>query len=75
MILPTKHIAPPFSILGIGGNILKKMTHSQSVTELWEKTKEEDGVISFERFTLGLSFLFSIGVIEFDQGLLVRSNK
>jgi len=75
MILPTKHIKLSNSLLTLGAVMLKKINNGQTVTLLWEKTKNMSEVKSFERFTLGLDLLCILDLVEFKDGLLVRVKK
>lgn len=75
MILPTKHISTANSLIGVGAVLLKHLEQPYTVTSLWEKTREIPGIGSFERFTLALDLLYTIGSIEFHQGLLRRVAK
>ncbi|MBU4032276.1 MAG: hypothetical protein KKD98_05705 [Candidatus Thermoplasmatota archaeon] len=72
MILPTKHIKLQNSILNIGSILLNNITGKQTVTLLWDKSKELPEVKTFERFTLGLDFLFTLGLIDLKEGIIVR---
>jgi len=71
MILPTKHIKLSNSILNVGGVIFKNL-NEDTVSSLWEKTKRLPGIKSFDRFALGVAFLYSLGLIEINNGLLKR---
>ena len=72
MILPTKHIKLQNCILNLGSVLLNNITGRQTVTLLWDKSKELSEVKTFERFTLGLDLLFTLGLIEFKEGIIVR---
>lgn len=72
MILPTKHISPSNSLLGVGAVLLKQLERPYTITSLWEQTRQTPGMGSFERFSLALDLLYAIGSIDFDQGLLRR---
>ena len=61
MILPTKHIKLSNSLLSLGAVILKNLDSNHTVTSLWTATHTLQEVKTFERFTLGLDFLFMIG--------------
>jgi len=73
MILPTKHIKLHNCILNLGAVLLENITGKQTVTLLWEKTKGFQEVKTFERFTLGLDLLFTLGLIDLQDGIIVRS--
>jgi hypothetical protein len=75
MILPTKHIKLSNSLLGLSAELLKYLNGGQTVTSLWGNVRHLPEVKTFERFTLGLDFLYSLGVIEFEDGLLRRNPK
>ena len=72
MILPTKHIKLQNCILNLGSVLLNNITGRQTVTLLWDKSRELPEVKTFERFTLGLDLLFTLGLIEFKEGIVVR---
>lgn len=72
MILPTKHISENEAILGVGATILRHLDSPITVSGLWERTKVESNVGTFERFVLAADLLFIIGAIELREGLLVR---
>ena len=75
MILPTKHIPSSTSLLGIGATILNRLNTPRTVSNLWEEVRDNPDVGNFERFTLALSFLYSIGSIEFNKGLLTLAKQ
>jgi hypothetical protein len=72
MILPDKYIKPQNSILNLGGILLNSLGNGQTVTLLWEKAKQSPDIKNFERFTLALDFLFTLGLVDFEEGLVVR---
>ena len=72
MILPSKHIRLENSFIGVGAEIIKRIKSPQTVSQLWIDVRNLPGVRTFERFTLSLDLLFTIGVIEFQEGLLQR---
>jgi hypothetical protein len=72
MILPTKHISPRNSLLGIGALLLKNLDSPKSITMLWHDVSKEDGVRTFDRFVLALDLLYMIGAIELNEGLLLK---
>lgn len=72
MILPTKHIKLSNSILNVGAVILKNFNEDSTVSLLWEKTKIQSGIKTFDRFIFGLIFLYSIGLIELKEGLITK---
>lgn len=72
MILPTKHVQPERSLLNQGAFLLSRLSQPQTVNALWSAARETSGVRSFDQFCLGLSFLFSIGLVRIEDSLVVR---
>lgn len=75
MILPSKHVKLSNSLLNIGAVLLNNLEGKCTVTLLWDKTRILPEVKTFERFTLGLDMLFMLGLIGFEEGLIVRTSK
>jgi len=79
MILPGKHLSPQRSLMGIGGAILSQLTAQRTVSELWDRVRDGrspiDPPLSFDWFVMALTFLFSIGAIEYDRGLISVTNR
>lgn len=73
MILPDKHITIKSSLVNGGAVVLRELRQAQTVTTLWEKVGKQEAVGNFERFGLILSFLYTIGGVEYQDGLLVRT--
>jgi hypothetical protein len=72
MILPTKHITLKNSILGAGATVLRHLDNPHTVTSLWERVRHYPETGVYNRFVLVLDFLFTIGVLDIVDGLLVR---
>jgi hypothetical protein len=72
MILPTKHLRLEGSLLGIGAAILGVLDQSASVSDLWEKLRGVDGVVSFDRFCEALTFLHILGLVDADGPMIAR---
>ena len=72
MILPTKHIDTKRSLIWLGGLILERLTKPRTVTFLWENLRKYPEVGTFQRFSLALDFLYTIGAIEFQDNMLRR---
>jgi len=75
MILPTKHIKLSNSLLSVGAVLLKNLNTSHTVTSLWSAMHSFPEVSNYEKFTLGLDFLFVIGAVDFQDGLLRRTKE
>ncbi|MCY4259594.1 MAG: hypothetical protein OXC91_04950 [Rhodobacteraceae bacterium] len=79
MILPTKHIRTERAIIGIGGELLALMDEPMTVSRLWNEVRARRTVatpatpIDYDWFVLALDFLFLIGVVECQQGLVARA--
>lgn len=78
MILPTKHVRPDRSLIGVGGEVLKFLDEPTTVSNLWDEIRarrsaqSSNAPISYNWFVLSLDFLFAIGAIEVRRGLLQR---
>jgi hypothetical protein len=70
MILPTKHISTRNSLLGIGAIILERLNYPRTVTSLWGDVSKLPEIATFERFVLVLDFLYMVGAIELQEGLI-----
>lgn len=75
MILPTKHISPQNSLLGVGAIVLRNLRGELSITRLWESVSNYPEIATFERFILALDLLYAIGAIEMRNGLLIRNKR
>lgn len=79
MIMPAKHINFSQSLLGFGSYILQKLDIPKSVDELWEqyqkdlKDKLYFSTHSFDNLLMTLMFLYSIGIIEEDNGKVLKN--
>ena len=72
MILPTKHINPLDSLLGIGALILERLKTTKTVTQLWDEMRELPQIVTFESLVLGLDLLYAMELVELDGGLIRR---
>ena len=73
MILPNKHITLSTSLLNVGAILLSRLSDKKTVSALWSETKRLPEIHTYERFTLGLDFLYMIGAIELHEGLIRRA--
>lgn len=64
MILPTKHLEMDKSLLAIGGVILNTLPRPRTVTSMWEEARRHEAGLTFESFSLALTFLYTIGAVE-----------
>lgn len=72
MIHPTKHIPAEQTLLGAGAVIFSELSQPRTVTGLWETVREAKAVGTFERFVLALTMLYSLQVVRFEGGLVIR---
>jgi hypothetical protein len=75
MILPTKHISTPNSLLGVGATIIERLNRPRTVTSLWSDLSKVPEVATFERFVLVLDLLYTIGAIDIEEGLLCKRHQ
>ena len=75
MILPTKHIKPLDSLLGVGALILDRLQTTKTVTQLWDEMRDLPQVATFERLVLGLDLLYLLGLVELDGGVIRRAGQ
>lgn len=77
MILPSKHRGLARSLVGIGGVLIQHLEQPLTVSALWENvSKYARGSLNlsltFSDYTASLDFLFLLGVIRIENGLLIR---
>lgn len=80
MILPTKHLRPDRTLLGIGADILAGLTDPMTVSALWDymrlrrSASNAQAVIDYRWFVLALDFLHMIGAIDVDRGVIRKAS-
>lgn len=72
MILPDKNIRLEFSLLNCGAIVLEEISEPQTISLLWDKSKNKEALVNYEKFLLTLDFLYLIGAITMKDGLIVR---
>lgn len=77
MLLPTKGISIDRAIITIGAELLQQLEIPMSVTDLWENynqrvTIKRKSYITFDWFSLALTFLFSLNLIEWSESAHLR---
>lgn len=75
MILPNKHVKASAALLGIGAMVLERLTAPMTVSRLWDELRGVPGVPTFDRFVLALAFLYSVGAIDLEAGLIRRNQR
>lgn len=77
MILPGTHLLPGRSLIGVGGDILAQLMQPQDVSGLWDAfhearvTREAKEPVTFDWFVTALTFLYTIGAVRMEGGLIV----
>jgi len=78
MILPTKHINFSQSLLGLGAYLLSQLQSPKSIDELWDayKVDYKNNVYltkhSFDNLVMTLIFLYSIGSVTENNGVIEK---
>lgn len=67
MIMPNKYLKEEDTLLGASAVIFNNLEQKQTLSELWEKVKDDNSVYNFERFILSLDMLYILGFVEFDK--------
>lgn len=80
MLMPTKHIKTENALIGVGAEVLSLLDRDKTVSRLFSDLQEdrrenELSTIHFDWFLLAMDFLFSIGAIRFDSGLIKKMNQ
>ena len=80
MILPSKHLSQDRALLTVGGHILTFLPSPKTVSSLWAELNRQDQSeaivrprrITYDWFVLSLDLLYSLGIIELENGLVAR---
>jgi hypothetical protein len=72
MILPSKHVHASQSLLGVGSLLLRILDRPRSVSDTWENMSRSPEQVTYDRFILALCFLYVIGLVELEAGILKR---
>lgn len=80
MLMPTKHIKVENALIGVGGMVLAQLDVGKTVSRLFydiqnQRKNDNLSTLQFDWFLLSLDFLYSIGAIRLDGGLLRKSNQ
>lgn len=79
MILPSKHLSEERALIVIGSEILLELEKPRDVSELWDRVRDAhnarsaDSSLSYDWFTLALTFLFAVLAVEIRDGLVVTT--
>ena len=72
-LLPNKHVPTGRSFVGTGAILLSHLIKPMPVSALWELTRAYEEISHFGSFVLTLDYLYSIGAVQFDNGIVSRS--
>jgi len=72
MIMPNKYLKEEDTLLGASAVVFENLSKQQSISELWDKVREDDSVYNFERFILSLDLLYMLNLIELNNNELMR---
>jgi hypothetical protein len=80
MLMPTKHIKAENALIGVGAEVLAQLSRDKTVSRLFYdlqewRNKNELTTIQFDWFLLSMDFLFSIGAIRFESGVVKKMNQ
>ena len=78
--MPTKHIKNENALIGVGAEVLALLDRDKTVSRLFsdlheDRREKELSTIHFDWFLLAMDFLFSIGAIRFESGLIKKMNQ
>ena len=72
MILPDKTLRLSSTLLFRGSELLSLLRYPRTVSETWDRVRESAPAVPFETFLLTLTLLYSLGLVELQEGLLSR---
>ena len=80
MLMPTKHIKTENALVGVGGDVLAQLDTPKTVSRLFYdlqqlRKESELHTLQFDWFLLALDFLYSVGAIRLDSGLIRKLNQ
>lgn len=80
MLMPTKHVKTENALVGVGAEVLALLDDAKTVSRLFHDLQERRQInelptIHFDWFLLSVDFLFSIGAVRFEAGLIKKLNQ
>lgn len=80
MLMPTKHIKTENALVGVGAEVLGLLERDKTVSTVFRdlqkwRRENELSTIHFDWFLLALDFLFSVGAVRFESGVLKKLNQ
>jgi hypothetical protein len=78
--MPTKHIRIENALIGVGAEILSLLDREKTASRLFhdlqeDRRKKDLTTIQFDWFLLAVDFLFTIGAVRFESGILKKYNQ
>lgn len=78
--MPTKHIKAENALIGVGAEVLAELDREKTVSTLFsdiqERRRELDmATIHFDWFLLAIDFLFTLGAVRFEAGVIKKMNQ
>jgi hypothetical protein len=80
MLLPTKHIKIENALLGVGAEVLAELDRPKTVSTLFydiqaRRLEYEMATIEFDWFLLAVNFLYAVGAVRLEAGVLKKLNQ
>lgn len=80
MLMPTKHIKTENALIGVGAELLALLDDGKTASRLFHDLQDERrandlATIHFDWFLLAVDFLFTIGAVSFESGLIKKMNQ
>ncbi|RWO95985.1 ABC-three component system middle component 6 [Mesorhizobium sp.] len=80
MLLPTKHIKIENALLGVGAEVLAELDRPKTVSTLFydiqaRRSEYEMTTIEFDWFLLAVDFLYAVGAVRLEAGVLRKLNQ
>lgn len=72
--MPTKNIKLKYSLINCGAIILDALNEDDTVSSIWEKVSSGRILVNYDKFILSMDFLYMVGAIDYQNGLIVRCN-
>jgi hypothetical protein len=74
MIYPNKTIELKYTLLGVGSLIIAELNTPQTASSLWEGIRTREEIGTFEKYVLTLDFLYLLGLVKMDDGVIRRGD-
>ncbi len=74
MIYPNKTIELKYTLLGVGSLIVTELNTPQTVSSLWGRIRTREEIGTFEKYVLTLDFLYLVGLVKMDDGIIRRGD-